>query len=71
MSTKILNCQARWVEFLSDYDFILDHISGPKNPADGPSRCPDYSKDVNVPSGALIPLEAFRLLPPESLPSGV
>ena len=72
MSTKILNRrQARWAEFLSGYDFVLDHISDPKNPADGPSRRPDYSKDVNVPSGALIPPKALRLLPPESLPSSV
>ena len=38
MSTKILNRrQARWAEFLSGYDFVLDHIPGSKNPADGPS----------------------------------
>ena len=72
MFTKILNChQARWAEFLSGYDFVLDHISGPKNPADGPSQRPDYSKDVDIPFGALIPLKALRLLPPKSLPSGV
>ena len=72
MSTKILNRhQARWAEFLSSYDFILNHISGPKNPADGLSRRPDYVKDVNVPSGALISPKALRLLSPESLPSGV
>ena len=72
MSTKILNCrQARWAEFLSGYDFVLDHISGPKNPADGPSRRPDYTKDVDIPSGALIPPKALRLLPPESLLSSV
>ena len=72
MSTKILNRrQARWAEFLSGYDFVLDHISGPKNPADGPSRRPDYAKDVDIPSSALIPPKALRVLPPESLPSGV
>ena len=37
MSTKILNRrQARWVEFLLGYDFVLDHIFGLKNPADSP-----------------------------------
>ena len=72
MSTKILNHhQARWAEFLSSYDFVLDHISGLKNPADGLSRCPDYVKDVDIPSSALIPPKALQLLPPESLPSGV
>ena len=72
MSTKILNrCQARWAEFLSGYDFVLDHIPDSKNSADGPSRRPDYAKDVDVPSGALIPPKALRFLPPESLLSGV
>ena len=72
MSTKILNRrQARWAEFLSGYDFVLDHISGPKNPADGPSQRLDYTKDVDIPSGALIPPKALRLLSPESLPSSV
>jgi len=60
MSTKILNChQAHWAEFMSGYDFVLDHILGSKNPADGPSRSPDYAKDVDVPSGTLIPPKAL------------
>src|SRR5205809_3149574 len=72
MSNKILNRhQARWAEILSGYDFVLDHIAGSKNPADGPSRRPDYSKDVDIPSGALIPRSALRLIPPHHLPSGV
>ena len=38
MTTKILNRrQARWAEFLASYDFILTHIKGTKNPANGPS----------------------------------
>ena len=72
MSTKIPNHrQVHWAEFLSGYNFVLDHISGPKNPTDGPSQRPDYAEDVDIPSGALIPPKALRLLPPESLPSGV
>ena len=72
MSTKILNRrQAHWAEYLLGYDFVLDHIPGSKNPADGPSRRLDYAKNVDVPSGALIPPKALRLLPPDSLPSGV
>lgn len=64
MSTKILNRrQARWAEFLSAYDFVLVHISGSKNPADGPSRRPDYAENVDVPMGTLIPQSALRLLP--------
>ena len=64
MSTKILNRrQARWAEILSGYDFVLDHIPGSKNPADGPSRRPDYAENVEAPNGALIPKSALRLLP--------
>ena len=64
MTTKLLNRrQARWAEVLSGYDFVLDHILGSKNPADGPSRRPDYAENVELPSGALIPQSALRLLP--------
>ena len=60
MITKILNRrQARWAEILSGYDFVLDHISGSENPADGPSRHPDYSIGVDLPGGTLIPLSAL------------
>lgn len=70
MTTKILNRrQARWAEILSGYDFVLDHVPGSKNPADGPSRRPDYAKNIDPPSDALIPPSALRLLSPESLPS--
>jgi hypothetical protein len=34
--------QARWLEILSAYDFLIKHLEGSKNPADGPSRRPDY-----------------------------
>ena len=69
MSTKLLNHrQARWAEFLSGYDFVLVHIPGSKNPADGPSRRPDYAEGVEVPSGTLIPRSALRMLP-EHVPS--
>jgi hypothetical protein len=72
MTTKILKRrQARWAEILSGYDFVLNHVRGSKNPADDPSRRPDYAKDVDRPSGALIPPSASRLLPLESLPSDI
>ena len=65
MSTKALNrCQARWAEFLANYDFVLIPIPGTKNPADGPSRRPDYAQDIPVPTGSLIPPSTLRLLPP-------
>jgi hypothetical protein len=66
MTTKILNHhQARWTEFLANYDFILTHIKGTKNPADGSSRCPDYMENVELPTGALIPRSALRMLQPQ------
>ena len=34
--------QARWAEILSSYVFRIEHPEGKKNPADGPSRRPDY-----------------------------
>ena len=69
MTTKILNCcEAHWAEILSDYNFVLDHITGSKNPADGPSRPPNYAENVELPSGALIPQSALRLLFQEILP---
>ena len=42
---------------------VLDHITGSKNPADGPSRRPDYAENVDLPSGTLIPQSALRFLP--------
>jgi len=66
MTTKVLNRrQARWAEFLANYDFVLAHIKGTKNPADGPSRRPDYMENVELPTGALIPRSALRMLQPE------
>src|SRR5205814_6131516 len=70
MTTKILNRrQARWAEILSGYDFVLDHITGSKNPADGPSPCPDYAENVDLPSGTLIPQSALRFISSHLLPS--
>jgi hypothetical protein len=36
--------QARWAEILSACDFKIEHLEGTKNPADGPSRGPDYEQ---------------------------
>lgn len=44
MTTKELNGrQARWAEKLSRYDFVVEYRPGRRNPADGPSRRPDYN----------------------------
>ena len=43
LTSKVLSRrQARWAEILSSYDFHIEHLDGKKNPADGPSRRPDY-----------------------------
>ncbi len=39
---KINGRQARWLVYLTLYDFIIHHRPGLLNPADGPSRRPDY-----------------------------
>jgi hypothetical protein len=36
--------QARWAEILSACDFKIEHLEGTKNPADRPSRGPDYEQ---------------------------
>ena len=43
MNVKSLNGrQARWAMKLAPYDFTISHRSGKSNPADAPSRRPDY-----------------------------
>ena len=39
---RINGRQARWLIYLTPYDFIIRHRPGLQNPADGPSRRPDY-----------------------------
>lgn len=45
MSTKVLNRrQARWAQYLASFDFEILYRKGSLNPADGPSRRPDYKE---------------------------
>jgi hypothetical protein len=54
-TSKVLSCRhARWVEILSAYDFKIEHLEGTKNPADGPSRRPDYEQGYERPSARLL-----------------
>jgi len=42
-TSKVLSRrQARWEEILSSSDFVIKHLEGNKNPADGPSGRPNY-----------------------------
>ena len=48
LTTKTLSRrQARWSERLSAFDFEVEYLEGSKNPADGPSRRPDYADDYD------------------------
>ncbi len=50
--------QARWAITLSGYDFIIVHRPGKKNPADAPSRRPDYApslQEVNEQASMMLP----------------
>jgi len=42
--------QAAWAEIHSSYDFVIGHLEGSKNPADGPSRTPDYELGYERPT---------------------
>jgi len=40
--------QARWSLVLAAYDFVIIHRPGKSNPADAPSRRPDYARDAQA-----------------------
>jgi hypothetical protein len=47
MTTKALSRkQVRWALTLSAYDFVILYRKGTLNPADGPSRRPDYQREA-------------------------
>jgi hypothetical protein len=49
MSQTVLNGrQARWLVQLAPYDFTIHYRKGSLNPADGPSRRPDYREEQEV-----------------------
>ncbi len=49
MSThKLTRKQVRWALKMSAFDFRLVYRIGTLNPADGPSRQPDYRRDAEV-----------------------
>ncbi len=49
MSTyQLTRRQVRWALDLSAFDLRLVHRKGTLNPADGPSRRPDYQRDAEL-----------------------
>jgi len=67
-TSKVLSRrQARWSEILSAYDFVIKHLEGTKNPADAPSRRPDYEIGYERPVARLLataPVEPYDDLMP-------
>ena len=53
--SKLNGRQARWLIFLAPYDFVIAYRTGKTNPADAPSRRPDY-KGQEESNTELLPL---------------
>ncbi|KAF4332523.1 gag polymerase env poly [Fusarium beomiforme] len=51
---KLNGRQARWCLYLTPYDFIIRHRAGKTNPADAPSRKPEYEGET-PPNQELLP----------------
>ena len=59
--------QARWSAVLSAYDYVIEHLGGSKNPAEGPSRRPDYEIGYERPVARLlatVSVEPYNVLMP-------
>jgi hypothetical protein len=62
MNVKALNGrQARWAVALAPYDFTIIHRAGKTNPADAPSRRPDYEVGANASLTRLLPTLQHKL----------
>jgi hypothetical protein len=47
-TTELSRRQARWAEKLAAFDFIIEYRKGKLNPADAPSRRPDYVNEYST-----------------------
>ena len=59
-SKPLSQWQAHWAEFLSEFNFTIVYRAGKRNPADAPSRRPDYQPE-NADTCKLVPF--FKLIP--------
>jgi len=73
MKVKTLNGrQARWATLLATFDFEIKHRSGKTNPADAPSRRPDYEPSESPIDTQLLPsLQAKLAVWGDSLPDRI
>ena len=56
MNVQVLSGrQARWAMRLASFDFVISHRPGKTNPADAPSRRPDYYEGENIELQRLLP----------------
>jgi hypothetical protein len=67
---KVTDRQARWIEFLADYDFELEHLPGYSNIiADNLSRNPTLEKGVKIADPvAILPDHLWKILEYEHPP---
>ena len=64
-TSKVLSRrQAGWAEILSAYDFVIEHLEGKKNPADGPTRTPHYEIGYKRPTVRLMATLATNTVEP-------
>jgi len=64
-TSKVLSRrQARWAEILSSYDFTIEPLDGKRNPANAPSRGPDYEEGYERPTARLLATLAVTTVQP-------
>lgn len=64
--------QARWAMLLACYDFIIQHRPGKTNPADAPSRRPDYAEETQKQNELLPTLQKkLAVLPREHVVAAI
>lgn len=54
---KLNGRQARWCMYLAPFEFVIKHRPGKSNPADAPSRRPDYEGSLGTQTELLNPLQ--------------